>query len=716
MDFSLKNIRDKIVEVIVGRPKKIVVAEKGNNSSSSQITNSNLKNFLIKHVGWDSKSEDFEGPENDLSEVKAAIETDSYIKVALDKMAQLVLKSGYKYESKNQAALEYIKMRIALMELGSGVPFDVLLTETARSLVYYSNCFWIKSRIDKVQGPVQCKPVFGKKPIGAYFIADPTIVEIKRSKDGTINRYKVSGEGDEKEFAAGDVIHFYVDRDASNNYGTPRIISALEDVRVLRKIEGNALSLIYRFAIPLYQCKIGLPEANLMATNQEIKEAEKALDKMSMDGIIVTNERTNFFAIGADNKAIDLSVYLSYFEKRVFTALNISEAMMGRGGSKQDSDSMEGLMHDTVKYYQAAMVSFIEKMVLNELLLEGGFNPILNEDDRVRFIFNEINLDTKIKLENHMLNQYTTNAIGFEEMRGSIGRNTETDESRLYSNLITKQTELELIKAKAAAAVSAGNGNITNGRSVSTEANGTSKSVVSPSNQHGTTSAKVKERAEEWHVNQQNLVEARKNPERNLAKSVELVDTGRRQRMADFKLQHYDMWKAYDALRNKVSDEGKFLPEKREEYASMLDKEFCAELENNIGSGYKNSLLSVENYDQVSDKIDIPKELVEYKDSQIRNLLDELEKRINKSGDRNVKDCFDFLEYRIRFATEFISHKAYNYALVEGYRRQGVKSIKLKLTKGHSDRPDTVLTDGFDIKDIPPYNCYCSCAIIRPEV
>ena len=714
MDFSLKNIRNKIADVIAGKPKEVAVEEKGGNSSSSQITNSNIKNFIIKHVGWDSKSEDFEGPENDLSEVKAAIETDSYIKVALDKMAQLVLKSGYKYESKNQAALEYIKMRIALMEIGSGIPFDVLLTETARSLVYYSNCFWIKSRIDKVQGPVQCKPVFGKKPVGAYFIADPTIVEIKRGKDGTINRYNVSGEGDDNEYAAEHFIHFYVDRDASNNYGTPRIISALEDVRVLRKIEGNALSLIYRFAIPLYQCKIGTE--TLLATNQEIKEAEKALGDMSMDGIIVTNERTSFYAIGADNKAIDLSVYLNYFEKRVFTALNISEAMMGRGGSKQDSDSMEGLMHDTVKYYQAAMVSFVEKMVLNELLLEGGFNPILNEDDRVRFIFNEINLDTKIKLENHMLNQYATNAIGFEEMRGSIGRNTDTDENRLYSNMITKQTELELIKAKASAAVSAGNGNITNGKSASTKSNGTSKSVVSPSNQHGTTSAKMKEGEEEWHVNLQNLAEARKNPERSPAKNVDFIDSGRRRRMMNFKLKDYDVWKAYDTLRNKVSDEGKFVPEKREEYAELLDKEFSTELEKYIGSGYKNSLLSVENSDKISDEIGIPKELVEYKDIQIKNLLDELEMRINKSGDRNVKDCFDFLEYRIRFATEFISQKAYNYALVEGYRRQGVKCIKLKLSEGHSDRPDAVETDGFDIKDIPPYNCYCSCAIIRPEV
>lgn len=715
MDLSLKNLRQKIAQAIAGDRGKLETAEKSS-GSSAQITNNNIKNFEIKHVGWDKKDSDFNGPENDLSEVKAAIETDSYIKVALDKVASLVLKSGWKLESKSQNtdAIDYLKMRIALMEFGSGIPFDVLLSETARSLVYYSNCFWVKSRIDKVQGPVQCRPVFGKKPVGAYFIVDPTIIEIKRDKNGTVSKYKVSGE-EEKEFNAGDVVHFYCDRDAGNNYGTPKIISALEDVRVLRKIEGNALSLIYRFAIPLYQCKIGLPEANLMATNQEIKEAEKALAKMSMDGIIVTNERTNFMAVGAENKAIDLSVYLDYFEKRVFTALNISEAMMGRGGSKQDSDSMEGLMHDTVKYYQKAMASFLEHSVINELLLEGGFNPILNEEDRIQFTFLELNLDTKIKMETHAMNQFATNAISFEEMRQSVGKPTMADESRLYSNMITQTNELELIKAKAAAAAATGNGNVKNGKNASTKVNGTSKSIMSPSNQHGTTSAKMREGEEEWLANQLNPAEARKSLARNPVKNADFIDSGRRHRMMNFKLQHYSLWKAYDVLRNNIADEGKYSADKIEQYAQLLDKEFCAEIEKNIRSGYENSRLSVDGLGKDEKEIGIPKELTEYKDKQIYNLLSELEKTIG-SGDRNIKDCFDFLEYRLRFAAEFISRKAYNYALIEGYRRQGVESVKLKLSDNHSDKADTVKTDGFNINDIPPFNSYCSCSIILPEV
>ncbi len=69
-----------------------------------------------------------------------------------------------------------------------------------------------------------------------------------------------------------------MDKDAGNAFGTPRISVALDDVKILRKIEGHVLSLIYRFAIPLYQVKIGIPEQNMMATDQEIKRsAEKKL-------------------------------------------------------------------------------------------------------------------------------------------------------------------------------------------------------------------------------------------------------------------------------------------------------------------------------------------------------------------------------------------------------------------------------------------------------
>lgn len=707
--MNLKSIKERIVSFLFN--------EAG--GSGSQITNSNLKNFIIKHVGWNSESDDYASAENDLSEVKSAIGTDSYLKVALDKTAQLVMKSGYKFESDNENALEYLKQRIALMEFGTKIPLDILLEEIARNLVYYSNCFVVKGRADKIQGGLQAKPVLGKKPVGGYFIMDPTAVEIKRDSSGAVTNYKLTGT-EEKEFAADDVIHFYVDRDANNNFGTPRVVSTLEDIKILRKIEGNTLSLIYRFSIPLYQMKIGLPETNFMATDTEIKEAQKQINKMPMDGVIVTNERTQFLAVGAEGKAIDLSNYLGYYEKRVFTGLNVSEAMMGRGGSKQDADSMEGLMHDTVKHYQLAMRSFIEQQMFNEILLEGGFNPILEETDRVYFRFNEINLDSRVKYENHLLNQFQSNCITFEEMRQAIGRDSDSvDEGRLYTNMIMTPSQIEVIQAKTATAAATGNGNVSNGKTKSNKANGAVKNNDSPKNQHGTTSAKIKEGEEEWHAAAQKNPLARNPLAKNLAERNAVnnpdEDAKRKQRMLAFRLQYANLYKTYTDMRNDIVSKGKYTPKLRDKHSKELAKEFDSILETNSRLGYKKSQLYGSQIDPVPETIDIPKELITARDEHIKHLLDALEKRIGESGDSSIIDCFDFMEYRLRFFTDYAANKAFNYAQIQGYKTQGVKKVKLALSDRHKDKDKTIDTGSFNIDQIPPFTPYCRCEIINPE-
>jgi hypothetical protein len=668
-----------------------IFREAGGSSSSTQITNANLKNFQIKRVGWNTESDDYAGPESDLTEVKSAIETDSYIKVALDKVHQIIFKSGYVLRSENEAAVEYLEQRLRVMEFGTGIPFDVLLREIARNLVYYSNAFLVKSRIDKIQGGVQVKPVFGKKPVGGYFPVDPTTVEILRDSSGVIKNYQITGD-EEKQFNAADFIHFYIDKDSANNFGTPRAIACLEDVKILRKIEGNSLALIYRFAIPLYQMKIGLPEQNFMATQQEIDEAIETVNNMPMDGILVTNERTAISAVGADGKAIDLPTYLSYFENRVFSAMGISQAMMGRGGTKQDADSMEGLMHDIVKHYQDAMSIFIEKDIFNELLLEGGYNPIFNKQDIVRFEFNEINLDTKIKLENHYLNQYQTNAIPFEEMRHNMGKKAEVDEARLYNNMITTTSELELIKAKNSAAAATGNGNLKNGKTSTGKQNGSVSNTARPANQHGTTSSKMKESV--------NLTEDDKTEDH----------------IAQYKDKYAEMYKNYSSMRNEIIRKGKFSKTNREKYSKLLKNSLSSSIKRSAENGYKQSQLSGNSIGSLTgfDNIKSGKAINRLAEKQIDKLINDIATQVNDK-ERNADDVFKYLEYRLRFACEYLTRKALFAGMLYGYKVQGYKKAKLKLSDDHSQNHESVISTGnFNIDHIPPFAPYCSCGIEKP--
>ena len=499
-----------------------------NTSSMSLVNKKSIQNFIVKAIGYvtaqTQRRELFTRPEFNLAEIRDASEADSYVKISLSKYSYLIYKAGWKFKSENQAAIDYLDQRFKIMSYCTGVPMDILMQGIADDLVRYSNAFLLKSRVDRIPG-VKAQPITEDGQIvGGYTRVDPCSIRIKRDKHGNILKYEQGRGGNKKQFKPDDVIHFYLDKDANNAFGTPRILAALEDVKLLRKIEGNVTALIYRFAMPIYHWKIGYPEPGFQGTDGEIAKAKQEIEMGSLDGVFITNEKTEIKAIGSEGNAINMQPYLSYFENRVFSALGVSAAQMGRGGAKQDADSMEQQVHDTVKFIQRMLSEFVEKKMLMELLLEGGFNPF-EKNSYVEYIFEEISLETKIKKENHEINKYQSNVTTFTEARRRMGMKDESDDDeQLFNRKITDesalrsidrtaehQKELAIINGRMAAAKASSSGSSsskkTSGTSVSTKKtrstkdngpNGTVKSIDKPSNQYGTFSVKVKEEYEDW--------------------------------------------------------------------------------------------------------------------------------------------------------------------------------------------------------------------------
>ena len=486
---------------------------------------SGISNLLmkIKAVGYVNNNtyrrEKFQRCEYNLSEIRDASEADSYIKIALTKYSYMIYKAGWTLKSENQEAIDYIMYRWRLMSYQTDKPMDILFQEIADDLVRYSNAFLIKARVDKM--PVGCKvKAVGVdstgRPVGGYFRVDPSSVKIKRDKHGNILKYE-QGRGEEKkQWSKEDVIHIYMDKDGNNAYGTPRIIAALDDVKLLRKIEGNMVALIHRFSMPLYHWKIGIPQPGFQASDPEIAKAKREIEGSSLDGLIITNEKTEIKAIGSEGSAMNMAPYLEYLENRVFSALGVSASQMGRGGAKQDADSMEQQIHDTVKYIQRILATFIEYQIINELLAEGGFD-IFDPKNEVKYIFEEISLETKIKKENHEMLKWQSNVTTFEEGRRRMGlRDVPEDEERLFQRMISDKSSMDQIDrngewqeklahinaaAKAASGSSSSSGSSKTSTSKAKARNTAGKKQPSkaatnnnrPQNQHGTTSVKVKE-------------------------------------------------------------------------------------------------------------------------------------------------------------------------------------------------------------------------------
>lgn len=670
-------------------------------SSSPAFSQDDIKKFTIKATGRSAQSNDLTAAEYSLTEIQNAIKSDSYIKRFVTDYSQLIFKAGYNIVGENDAAAEYIRKRLRLMSFMTNESFDNLMIEIGNDLVAYSNAFLVKSRTD-FNGinlsDLTINPVYDNKAVGGYFRIDPSTIEIQRDTNGAIKTYQQTLGNDTVKFKPTDVIHFYIDKEPSNAFGTPRIASALEDVKMLRRIEGNVERLIYRCLFPITQMKVGIPQQGMMATDQEIKEAQQVVEQLVDDGLIITNEKVEFKNLGANNVALNAEPYLNYFEKRVFSALYLSTSMMGRGGVKQDADSMEEQVHDAVKYFQKSISNFIQNNLFNELLLEGGFNPILNEGDIVYFVFNEINLETKVKVENHYLNQYQGNAITFEELRQELGRradNISLDD--VYANAVTQKNKMDLVWAGKGMLTPDGTASPENGDPKAADKSSDENKQISntdqPENQHGKSSVNIKE-----------FKESADDRNKITKKNIDI-----------YKKNFSIIYNKFQAMRNDVCDDVKnqdafTIPLARESIMKMLEKY----MEKELAAGYKKAIRDCGNKspDFTFDiqTINIVKETK----NTIDEIFKEISKRIKKCETREEKESvFNSLEYRLRFLTEYTVSKAYWYAYVKTCNALGKEKVYVDFgnSEDKKSHKNVIDTKHFSLDDIPPFHAYCSCKI-----
>lgn len=694
----------KNLKAFWNRLNNVNEAPSGNSSGSSkssgpQITQANVNNFIVKAVGFSNNGEnagEFETPDSDLTEIKNAIAADGYIALAVEKYAQLIFKAGYNIVSDNDDAAQYIRSRLRMMSFTTDTPMDIIFQQIGDDLVAYSNAFLVKSRVETSQlGGIQAKGIYDTNPVGGYFRVDPSTMQIKRDKNGTIKNYQQEVGSNTKKFKPTDVIHFYIDRKGGAAFGTPRITPVLEDVKLLRKLEGTDLAQTYRYANPIIQMKVGLPQAGMQATDKDISDAKSEVEQMNNDGILVTNEGTDFKIIGAEGKAMDIVPSLSYFEKRVFTSLNVSEAMMGRGGAKQDADSMEAQVHDTVKFFQRRIATIIEHKMFDELLLEGGYNPIGNEEDIVHFDFNEINNETKVKMQTHALNLYQGNLITFAEARQACGLDSDdVDASQLYANFVTQPNAIALVQAKlgatsdsSATSASANTGTSGPDKTAPTGSQKTTQNTMQPENKYGKTTATIKE-------------------------FLESADNGTQKRIEQYQKKFQEVYKKYLAASNDIcerqQDSTFVLPLTRNAIAKSLKEDVSIQM----GLGVRKAMQDT-SHAYMTEKMPT-KLLDDLIDKTLIRMFKDIQKRLNKASTTEEKQAaFDAVEYRLRFLSEQVVAKAYWYGYVKACAQFKIDQVYVYFgkSKDREDHDTAVNTHAFTLDDIPAFNAYCSCKV-----
>lgn len=381
----------------------------------------------------------FEPSEYDLEVIDAAASRDGIIRQAFSKLQQLMFKEGWFLSSRNERALDYIYRRLDIISEATGITTQALFSEIAYNLVRYHNAFVAKARTDDALAPVGFKltPVLANKVVGGYFVTPTTTIEIARDANGEVLKYRqsVSWGAQPKEFSPQDMIHFYVDRPTGRAWGEPFILPVLDDIRLLREVEDNVARMQHRFLDALYDITINGEVQGLEALREEIALIQEQLRNLQEHGVLIKPSRYTLDVKGAEGKVLDIEWFLIYLRNRVFLGIGIPALVFGipETANRSTAEYMMSQVFDRVKHYQKTMAEFVQRFIFYELLLEAGFDPILNPDDRVTLEFNEIDFDAQIKRENHVAFKWDHAMITWPEMRRKIGEDVNADINELQA-------------------------------------------------------------------------------------------------------------------------------------------------------------------------------------------------------------------------------------------------------------------------------------------
>lgn len=358
--------------------------------------------------------------------------TDGFVRQAFKKKEGLMFKEGFGWKGANKDTIRYLKTRLAQIAQASEIPTITLLKRTARSLIRTSNAFLLKVRDPRASGGKTRTTPEGKtfKPIAAYFPMAPETMRVDLDENtGKIRKWRqVLPDGRWKDYKPEDVIHFVIDRREGFLFGVPTIIPVIDDIRALRQIEENIELLLYQHLFPLFHYKVGTETAPAGYTEDGEKEVdivEQQIKLMPSEGAIVTPERHEIKAIGAEGRSIRAEGYLTHFKKRVFAGLGVSQIDMGDGDTtnRATAQTLSRALIDAVKAIQDDLEAQWDQLVIGELLLESTFDDrVLEEDQMVHLEFAEIDIQNKMEQEQHAAEMFKVNGLTYDEFRAALSK------------------------------------------------------------------------------------------------------------------------------------------------------------------------------------------------------------------------------------------------------------------------------------------------------
>ena len=437
--------------------------------------------------GRNGRNANFVASPYQLEEISRAMDVEPYIGQSIRKHRIYVLKEGYSLEGTDEEAVAYVRQRLLEIAMVTGIPTFHWLRELVTNVIVYHNGYLILRR-DRERSSGKPIKIYNKQlaPIAGIFIGDPLSLGVEIDKYSTPIRWKQnvnSSDGTNPDLVIDpeDVIHIPLDRKTGMFFGTPYLVSVLDDIRALRKLEELVLVIAEKEAYPLYHYKVGTETKPATIYDDGTDEISLVLSQLSgtpTNGYVVTSERHEINLISRDKSAFDLTPLLDYFEKRVLGGLSLSDVDLGRGdsSSRSTATTISKNLEDSSKDYQQIVSAHLTQFLVIPLLLEGGFD--ITPENMVEFKFPLANTEEVRAQQNHGLTLFNNNAISRSEYRAKyLNNNKDIDEE---DTLMHKQMQADITVAKNTprpASASSKKG--------TSSAKNTASNKARPTNQHG---------------------------------------------------------------------------------------------------------------------------------------------------------------------------------------------------------------------------------------
>lgn len=435
----------------------------------------------------------FKNHEYDLFEYSRIIDTEAIVAKAFERQRALIFKNGYYFESNNPKNVEYIKSRIREIEYVTGLTFRNFIEEMAYNLVMFHNSYILVVRNEnKSTGETVNVGNKELEPIAGWFNLPTETIQRKLKENGDVEMYKqYLDPATFRLFSPEKVRHLKYNARSGFTMGTPPLEAVKDDILALRRIEESVETLIYKGIFPMIHVKVGTesnPAKILIDGSDEVEKMGYVMQELDEYGGITTSERVEVKAIGSESLALRVESYLEYFKDRVMLGLGVSDIDMGIGDSsgKATGQIISQTLKEAVINKQDAIAEFITHVLFKPLLVESGMYEaeyMIPEEDLVKFKFNHVDQDARIKIESHILNMFNSGLLSINEARLEIGYKEIGDKeiSRIGKDkeMILPTYQVETAKIAASAAAQSKKENSSGNK---TKADGAKKASISKTN------------------------------------------------------------------------------------------------------------------------------------------------------------------------------------------------------------------------------------------